>query len=292
MSNPVDALNELYAQQLKENDAEGFSEVYKTCIEDIIASLQKNFNIVDLKLLDGYYMFAKGSNSIAHFHITECPGWLFGIWLDHEITNVATDSYIKFAFFTQYEKTIDKFKPSASTLKVEGQLDFTKSMYPGQLYDCEKLITYIKNEPELAFCRDEFYYDYNVEYLSREQAKSIVNKFFKDENHTEEVVDKLDRCLLQYYETNIFPLFAGSSIVDKGENHYPRYALTAPMSKLEVSVNVAGYYALSAICKHNEGTIAELDKYITKLKAEADNEDVTWYPCIDEVVFVYDDSEE
>jgi hypothetical protein len=264
------------------------SEKFKTCMDMLISHLQKKSNIVDLKYFDGYYIFLTGENSIAHFHFPECPGWLFGIWLAPEDDSDA----VSFSFFAQYEEFIDKFKPAQSALcvtdKIYTSYRANSFINSSSFTACDDLVTYIRREPALAFCRDQFCYDYNTEYLSREDAETQFHSFVEDIHHANSVESELNSCLLQYYREHVLPLFRGSKIVDRGKNHYPQYAVTAPMSMLEIPIKEPGYYSLSDC---NPEVTAELDRYIDELSAKADAEDLIWTQCIDKVLIVYDDLE-
>lgn len=79
----------------------------------IFKHLEKNgFHPVDVQFGNGYFIFEHGKDMVVHFHVKELKGWKFGIWWN-------LDGDQEFDFFTQYERDIDKFKPTASTLVVE-----------------------------------------------------------------------------------------------------------------------------------------------------------------------------
>ena len=93
----------------------------KSKTNKVLKAIEKQgFHVKNVTHLGGYFIFDHGKDMVVHFHIKECKGWLFGIWWDLEDKN-------RFTFFTQFEKTIDKFKPSASTYVVE-DMTFSKDI--------------------------------------------------------------------------------------------------------------------------------------------------------------------
>ena len=101
------------------------------------------FHPIDVEFGNGYFIFEHGKDMVVHFHIKELKGWKFGIWWN-------TDGEKEFDFFTQYERDIDKFKPSASTLKIEDcELDDWNMKFVMQV--CR----FIKKHPYRAWAIDQ-----------------------------------------------------------------------------------------------------------------------------------------
>lgn len=101
-------------------------------IESLFKQIEKElgYHIVDKQFGNCYFIVeSKEPDTICHFHIKELPGYLFGIWnicrydtIQYEIENnlslwsdnLHISSKSELIFFTQYEKEVDKFKPSRS----------------------------------------------------------------------------------------------------------------------------------------------------------------------------------
>lgn len=101
-------------------------------IESLFKQIEKDlgYHIVDEQYGNCYFIVeSKEPDTICHFHIKELPGYLFGIWnicrydtIQYEVENnlslwsdnLHISSKSELIFFTQYEKEIDKFKPSRS----------------------------------------------------------------------------------------------------------------------------------------------------------------------------------
>lgn len=101
-------------------------------IEILFKQIEKElgYHIVDKQFGNCYFIVeSKEPDTICHFHIKELPGYLFGIWnicrydtIQYEVENnlslwsdnLHISSKSELIFFTQYEKEIDKFKPSRS----------------------------------------------------------------------------------------------------------------------------------------------------------------------------------
>ena len=104
----------------------------KKLIEDLFQQIETElgYHIIDKQFGNCYFIIeSKEPDTICHFHIKELPGYLFGIWnicrydtIQYEIENnlslwsdnLHISSKSELIFFTQYEKEIDKFKPSRS----------------------------------------------------------------------------------------------------------------------------------------------------------------------------------
>lgn len=103
------------------------------------------FHPTDIEFGNGYFIFEHGKDMVVHFHLKECKGWKFGIWWNIEGEK-------EFDFFAQYERDIDKFKPSASTLKLDREpLDDWNMKYVVQI--CR----FIKKHPYRAWAIDQTY---------------------------------------------------------------------------------------------------------------------------------------
>lgn len=101
-------------------------------IESLFKQIEKElgYHIVDKQFGNCYFIIeSKEPDTICHFHIKELPGYLFGIWnicrydtIQYEVENnlslwsdnLHISSKSELIFFTQYEKEVDKFKPSRS----------------------------------------------------------------------------------------------------------------------------------------------------------------------------------
>lgn len=103
----------------------------KKLVLDVINQLQEEteFHFTDIKFSDTYFVIGGPKDSICHFHIKEIPGFLFAFWntnrfdkIEEQLKNNHTlwsdyfeiCSKSELVFFTQYERDIDKFKPSYS----------------------------------------------------------------------------------------------------------------------------------------------------------------------------------
>lgn len=218
------SLRDMVQKQVDEKDKKGFAELYKTAAERFFREHEASgFHPIDVEYLSGYYIFGFGTNSVVHYSLKECPGWRFGLWfgepdLDHDL--------VSGQWFAQYEETIDKFKPTASTF-VETVRLCAKEEKEGESdldWRVETQIKFIRDEPDLAFCRDYCGWDYNAEYHTREEAHA---EFLKWQNG--ETMKKLGEkeCLrktVEVFVKRIPEKFLGRCVVlDRGECVSPRY---------------------------------------------------------------------
>lgn len=264
--NPFTALSEMYQEGVDEADAKGYAEEYKRFTEYFLfkavpEEIGKNedwtFTPYDITYLDGYFVFGTGTNSVVHFKVKEAPGWLFGLWyrVKEETYDKKTRLVLHYELFAQYEQFIDKFKPSASTFEVENGV---YSYVPGaefnvSVWDSVRMFKFIITEPALAFCRDIFYWDYNEEYHSREEAEEAMNKELEEARLQDEFKERATNTVLEYFgkcfkgHDNVFIYYnAGWS---------PGYEL-----HIVVDVEEGNMYHFKSIIEDYENNPEETDK--------------------------------
>lgn len=71
------------------------------------------FTVYEQAWRSWYYILDFGEDSIVHFKVKQCKGWLFSIWFTRSDDN---GEFKMFDLFAQPLNNIDKFKPSASAL--------------------------------------------------------------------------------------------------------------------------------------------------------------------------------
>lgn len=114
---------------------------------------EKGFHPTDVEFGNGYFIFDYGEDKVVHFHIKELKGWKFGIWWNIK-------GKMKFDIFTQYERDIDKFKPSASTFAEKDCEIKIRSKSEMKYYDLDRFIdmcSFIKKHPFRAWKVDQGY---------------------------------------------------------------------------------------------------------------------------------------
>lgn len=142
-------------------------------IEELFFQIENNleYHIVDKEFGNCYFIIeSKEPDTICHFHIKELPGYLFGIWnicrydtIQYEVENnlslwsdnLHISSKSELIFFTQYEKEIDKFKPSRSGmvtgLKRITYTENNKSITEWDIDELEVVLKYMKKHKYKAY---------------------------------------------------------------------------------------------------------------------------------------------
>ena len=237
-TNPFQGMIDFYNDSVAEADQKGYAEIYKAITEQILYHSipeafieiegEGTFTVTDLEYLDGYFLFGKGTNSVVEFKIKENPEWLFGIWYSIKEDELYQGlPLIKVQMFAQYEEEIDKFKPSASvfcdSFCTNGKLE---DLDAGICWDFARQIIFIIKEPALAYCRDVFYWDYNLEYHTREEAEEVQRNDKAHKLLTEQYQHNADQAIEHYvlssfsYKPNEMP---NGCIFKRDENWSPRY---------------------------------------------------------------------
>lgn len=286
-------MKDLYDKEIKRKDKLGYAETFKQCTETLFEEIRNYFDvdsidihIEDVEYLDGYFIFGSGTNSVIHFHVKECPGWKFGIWwnLPEKKKKKKDDRSITGTFFAQYEDTIDKFKPSASNISEKVTVCFD-GYCPN--YRVSEAINFIKNEPYLAFCRDYFDWDYNVEYHSREEAEEEYHSYYTRKANEVHYETLLNNKILDFVKEKILPEFNGAKI-DDVENRYPRYEIQVPLELNLDYAELPGWYNLDM-----DGELEkEFNDLISECEKIAEENDIWWSLPIHRTIYLYDKGNE
>lgn len=238
-NNPLETIVDFYEEQVEKANEKGYSDFYKRFTEfylfDFVPSELKDegltFTPIDLEYGDGYFIFGRGSNSVVSFRVAEAPGWLFGIWyrIEESVKEDKTVYSFHYEVFAQYEQFIDKFKPSYSTLELHDFIydvtpDYTFKHY-SVIFNAANMFIFIIKEPALAFCRDQFNWDYNEEYHTREEAEEKMQKMLQREQLQVDFKKDAEGQLLDYIKQFWHDNNRSVFIYDFGENVSPRYEL-------------------------------------------------------------------
>ena len=167
------------------------------------------------------------------FRIEQNPEWMFGAeCVKKSVENTYID--FTFRFWGQYWDAVDKFRYSRakyrdeSTLRIftEEDTEFTyeEAIDIGGVYTICRIIDFIIKEPEMAFCRDYYGWDYNLELHTKRSAVTKYNKWRKEFIAENSAKDICRVKLLHFIKDEVMPFYPEYAfIVDKGDNVRPRY---------------------------------------------------------------------
>lgn len=214
-------------------------------IESLFKQIEKDlgYHIVDEQFGNCYFIVeSKEPDTICHFHIKELPGYLFGIWnicrydtIQYEIKNnlslwsdnLHISSKSELIFFTQYEKEIDKFKPSRSGM-VTGLRRITykeddKLITEWDIDELEAVLNYMKKHKYKAYVNiyneNKFVYkEYSSFKCFRSYYKHKWNRF------TTNIKNNLKLKIQIYKSKKLVKRLKDVYyyILDYGKNCYPR----------------------------------------------------------------------
>lgn len=217
----------------------------KKLIEDLFQQIETEleYHIIDKQFGNCYFIIeSKEPDTICHFHIKELPGYLFGIWnicrydtikyeLENNLTlwsdNLHINSKSELIFFTQYEKEIDKFKPSRSGM-VTGLRRITyeednKLITEWDIDELELVLSYMKKHKYKAYVNiyneNKFVYkEYSSFKCFRSYYKHKWNRFttnIKNNLKLKIQIYKSKKLVRRLEDVYYY-------ILDYGENCYPR----------------------------------------------------------------------
>lgn len=214
-------------------------------IESLFKQIERDlgYHIVDEQYGNCYFIVeSKEPDTICHFHIKELPGYLFGIWnicrydtIQYEVENnlslwsdnLHISSKSELIFFTQYEKEMDKFKPSRSGM-VTGlrRITYTednKSVTEWDIDELEVVLKYMKKHKYKAYVNiyneNKFVYkEYSSFKCFRSYYKHKWNRF------TTNIKNNLKLKIQIYKSKKLVKRLKDVYyyILDYGENCYPR----------------------------------------------------------------------
>lgn len=79
---------------------------------------ERQMEVINPSVGDGYYLFNFGKESVVHFHIKGCKRWLWGMWITHDDKENKTNIDL----FGEHEDYIDKFKPTQTAIAVKTEI--------------------------------------------------------------------------------------------------------------------------------------------------------------------------
>ena len=214
-------------------------------IEELFNQIETElgYHIIDKQFGNCYFIVeSKEPDTICHFHIKELPGYLFGIWnicrydtIQYEVENnlslwsdnLHISSKSELIFFTQYEKEMDKFKPSRSGM-VTGlrRITYTednKSVTEWDIDELEVVLKYMKKHKYKAYVNiyneNKFVYkEYSSFKCFRSYYKHKWNRFttnIKNNLKLKIQIYKSKKLVRRLKDVYYY-------ILDYGENCYPR----------------------------------------------------------------------
>ena len=154
----------------------------KSKLENILTKVSEKFTITKKTFGSGYFIFSFGQNTVCHFTLKETPLWKYGIWLTKK----------GFQIFGEHKWLIDIFKPSATYLSFENDIDLflekvkgisedSKLYFVDSLADGSALVAYEKVE----WGDGEFYYQGYQCIREFNEETQLYNQFRRDETITQ-----------------------------------------------------------------------------------------------------------
>ena len=225
----------------------------KQLIESAFKHIENDlgFHIKDKIYSNSYFVAVDEKDTICHFHIKEIPGFLFAFWntcrfdsIEQQIEkrgvgNTWADSLgvspkSELVFFTQYERDIDKFKPSASSF-VTGI--FREVYYEGptgkkpkrvetwHMYDLIHILKFMHRHPIKAY----HYVQSNIDYIWGEVSgayalKSYIEDLYYSKKHM--IKNKINHIItLNAAKQLVNSLKYSNCVIVDNEDCYPRLTI-------------------------------------------------------------------
>lgn len=194
-------------------------------LAELMFSKMKTFGFTpyEIDYGDGYFLFDMGQDSVVHFRIKQVwKNWKFGMWIHSDSLNNYDEEANKdtpwekepdvVQIFCQHEHTLDKFKPSRSSLCVTYKPCDIKNEWND--YNLRNMLKMIKYHPLMCyeeFCGDRAgYYERRTFLLPFIESES--DYIFRD---LEETFKKL--IFLNYTRVKLFLMRRFSKVLVKAE---------------------------------------------------------------------------
>lgn len=217
-------------------------------IEDLFKNIESlGYTIKNKNYGDSYFLFEGEENSICHFNIKEIPRFKFAIWsLDRFDTiqkqiesngigytwadSLEISPLSELVFFTQYERDIDKFKPSRSGfvtgLYRRAYIENDENKEEWYLYKLEHVLEYMKKHPIKSYIHVGCQNKYIWEEISGLKALVIfINDFIY---HKKSVIETYIKTSIQIAKCKSIckKLHSFNYIItDQEDGYYPRIRL-------------------------------------------------------------------
>lgn len=294
----------------KKANRKGYADLLKTITETIVNRLgtldeeydfrDHAYHVTDVNYSDGYYVFGTGDNTVVSFHVKETPDWLYGIWWKiPEVTRKEKRSgsfFVEGQLFAQYEKTIDKFKPSRSNICLPIKVKIFDGSIAADILDtCEiyETINFIHTEPELAFCRDYYFWDLNTTYHTREEAQERYEAYLvqqeKLDNYRKICDQKLYNCVHRLFAEQLKS--GNAKLMDLYRDGMSEIVLkrSAAEALSGETIKCKDYviYPMSELLPDSYNIFS---KTVEQIEGSNNNEELYWYTNIDDGIYVVEDS--
>lgn len=298
-NNPLCAISDFYNAGVEEKDKAGYAQRLKEATEVFFKDVNGIFSLfhdnpvhfTDVEYLDGYFVFGRGTNTVIHFHVDECPGWLFAIWWDIPDNSEELADTIHGQFFTQYEETIDKFKPSRSVICYDIVARFSGVHKSCDCYKAHDVIKFIQTEPALAFCRDYCGWDYNAEYHTKEEAEQQFTEYKVFAANEAKYTKICNEKVMNFVREKVLPQFNDAEIcIDEGWS--PEYHIVAPYESNKDIVEEPGMYDFFDDDEDGKALAAEFASIKKECDAIADKYGFMWSSPIGNSVLIYNEDED
>lgn len=287
---------DIYNKQLPKDERKRWGNFFKEATEKLFEAMNETltdmeecpFTFEDVEYVSGYFIFEFGKNKVVHFHVKEIPGWLFGIWWGEPVLEHDEDKELQikvsYEMFAQYEKNINKFKPTVSNICTREEITFNGE-WDLSISLIEKMI-FMHNEPELAFCEDWCGWNYEYKYHTREEAKKVFKTYLKYQNLKETLLPQLDKNVYDVVAEILKDLIAnGQAIIDEMEDCIPKYQILLDSNIFEKDVETGtGTYDWNLILTDND--IKKIRKTSNKSEKIANKNNLLWFRAFNESVNV------
>lgn len=222
------------------------------------------------------------------FRIKECPGWLFGAWCFGEPSEKQTVNY-----FCQYEKDINKFKPSYSNIKQDITVYYNDNWLSGYEY-IENSIEFIRKHPIRAWHEDYYGDMAGCRYVSNIKVISdwIKHKLKCFKSST--ITSLCDKLAIRFVRKNIYPNIRIQIeeympndykiyIRDEGEDVAPRYSVMVEAKHIDDKY--IGHYGW--FDEENEKLEHKWRKFTKKTQKIAKFFNVYWYVPFNDIFYMF-----
>ena len=298
-NNPLCTISDLYDAGVKEKDKAGYAQRLKEATEVFFKDVNGIFSLfhdnpvhfTDVEYLDGYFVFGFGTNTVIHFHIEECPGWIFAIWWDIPDSGEELADTIHGQFFTQYEETVDKFKPSRSEICCDISVKFSEADKSCECYEARKAINFIRNEPALAFCRDYCGWDYNAEYHTKEEAEQQFTEYKVFAANEAKYTKICNEKVMNFVREKVLPQFNDAEMC-RDEGWSPEYHIVAPYESNKDICDEPGMYDFFDDDEESKALAAEFASIKKECDAIADKYGFMWSSPIGNSVLIYNEDKD
>lgn len=267
-----------------ENRIKKLATAFFGVLEGMLEKYNKNLVVYNKTIYDKLYC-ACTPEDCASFEIKGIKDWIFYVFFevtDYQDDPDSLESWYFYAYFKDNENKLHNkiTEKQAYTKNQNIELECRQTVQLG--YKVFNIIKFIYEEPELAFCRAYYKWDYNLEYHNKRTAKKKYKAYLNFTEKVANVNQQNDIEMLNIFKDYFKDKYVGTTCL--GVNNFPRFMVQVKRSFYGDSVQLGKVYI-----KKIDNTLYELyTEKLAKCYNRSSKYDTAWKNIFSDYIEIVD----